>query len=525
MQIKSDSELLNEYAAHNSEAAFDEIVRRYADFVYSAALRQTGNTESARDVAQTVFIILARKAGSLPANSVLIGWLCHSARLAALEQLRKDQRRQQRERQAMDLVEATPETTTDDWNTVRPVLDEAIASLGGEDRDALLLRFFKNESLAAVGTALGVSEDAAQKRVSRALGKLREFLTGRGINTTATALSATLVANAIRAAPAGISGSLAAVALTKAAASPFYKLFTFANMKTSIPLLTLAGGLIVLSALQINSRKQLTDARALANEQAETINALRAAGPPPADPAPELAQLRADAKDVLRLRAEVTRLQRDLATSHAPVLKPVEIRRPETPPEPQINIKAKFISVPATFASIDGSLLTVPQIKTLMESLEKTAGADIVSQSDVTTLSGHQAQIQVTLDGRDTNNPPQLTVDVFPVAKTNSAEIKLDFAITSDAMVDLPPEDRPPDGSSRVRSVHAFTNSISLWDGQTLVLGRSISNDEKWLAALPGADIMEPRNLLILLTTTLISPTGDRLFPEKEHSQTAQSAD
>ena len=187
MQTKSDADLLREYAVNRSEAAFGEIVQRYADFVYSAALRQVGNAEQARDVAQTVFVDLARKAGSLRANILLIGWLCQGARLAALEQLRKDRRRQQRERQAMDLLDPSPDDPND-WNTVRPALDEAIASLGHEDRDALLLRFFRNESLASVGAMLGVSEDAAQKRVSRALGRLREFLAERGIHTTAAAL-------------------------------------------------------------------------------------------------------------------------------------------------------------------------------------------------------------------------------------------------------------------------------------------------------------------------------------------------
>src|SRR5437868_6984911 len=113
MQTPTDAELLREYAANRSEAAFGEIVRRYADFVYSAALRQVGNPEQARDVAQVVFTDLARKAGSLSANTLLIGWLCHGARLAALGQLRSDRRRQERERHAMDFLDAS--SATGDW--------------------------------------------------------------------------------------------------------------------------------------------------------------------------------------------------------------------------------------------------------------------------------------------------------------------------------------------------------------------------------------------------------------------------
>jgi len=252
MQTKSDAELLSDYAANKSEAAFGEIVRRYADFVYSAALRQLGSPEPARDVAQTVFTDLARKAGALPANTLLIGWLCYGARLAALEQLRRDRRRLHRERQAMEWHEPSSEVVND-WGDIRPVLDEALASLGDEDRHVLLLRFFKNESLTSVGGTLGVGEDAAQKRVSRALGKLREFLAGRGINTTAEALSITLAANAVQAAPWGFAASVTVAALTNAAAGsstvPFSKLLTMTNMKTAILTLALAGAIAGLGSL------------------------------------------------------------------------------------------------------------------------------------------------------------------------------------------------------------------------------------------------------------------------------------
>src|SRR6185503_9621717 len=102
MQSKSDTELLRDYAVSGSEAAFRELMRRYADFVYSAALRQVENPEAARDVTQIVFTDLARKAGSLGADIILVSWLCRSARLAALDQLRRERRRQHRERQAME---------------------------------------------------------------------------------------------------------------------------------------------------------------------------------------------------------------------------------------------------------------------------------------------------------------------------------------------------------------------------------------------------------------------------------------
>jgi len=201
MRTKTDAELLLDYRDTGDEEAFGEIVRRYADFVYSAALRQVG-PENARDVAQVTFTDLARKAASLDASTILAGWLYRATRFAAMEQLRRDRRRSSREKQAMESQEFSQETCSD-WSAIRQLLDESIASLSEEDRNALLLRFFRNESLTKVGAMLGVSEDAAQKRVSRALGRLREFLIGRGINTTTEALSVAIATNSVQAAPGG----------------------------------------------------------------------------------------------------------------------------------------------------------------------------------------------------------------------------------------------------------------------------------------------------------------------------------
>ena len=92
MQNHSDAQLLRQYAEQRSEAAFSEIVARHAGLVYSAALRQLDSPDLARDVAQSVFTDLARKArplaDKLPDNASLAGWLYRSTRFAALNQLR-----------------------------------------------------------------------------------------------------------------------------------------------------------------------------------------------------------------------------------------------------------------------------------------------------------------------------------------------------------------------------------------------------------------------------------------------------
>jgi RNA polymerase sigma factor (sigma-70 family) len=223
MQLLSDAQFLEQYARQGSEVAFRELVARYADLVYSAALRQLCSPEAARDVTQTVFMDLARKSSSLarklPADGSIVGWLYRSTRFAALNFIRSDQRRQNTERQVMDNSEPlSPEHDgTSDWDRVRPLLDAAISSLGDKDRDALLLRFFQNQDLRGVGTVLGISDDSAQKRVSRGLEKLRRLLARQGINTTGGALSAGISAHAVESAPAALIPALTKSAIAATA--------------------------------------------------------------------------------------------------------------------------------------------------------------------------------------------------------------------------------------------------------------------------------------------------------------------
>jgi hypothetical protein len=78
--------------------------------------------------------------------------------------------------------------------------------------------FLKNEICALSGVVLGVNDDTAQKRVARALEKLRLWLARRGVTSTAGALSVVLTAEAVRAAPASLGASVAGTALATAAA-------------------------------------------------------------------------------------------------------------------------------------------------------------------------------------------------------------------------------------------------------------------------------------------------------------------
>jgi RNA polymerase sigma factor (sigma-70 family) len=200
----ADTDLLRSYAATQSEESFSELVRRYANLVYSAAIRQTTNHATAEDVTQAVFTVLARKAPELSRETVLAGWLIRATRYAALDALKLEARRLRRERVAADLEEIMRETPETRWEEVAPLIDEALAALSMTERNAILLRYFQKQSWKEVGQTLGLNENAARVRVGRALEKLRSWFRKRRVTTSAAGLSAALLTNAVQAAPAGL---------------------------------------------------------------------------------------------------------------------------------------------------------------------------------------------------------------------------------------------------------------------------------------------------------------------------------
>jgi RNA polymerase sigma factor (sigma-70 family) len=217
----TDAHLLRRYALNGDERAFTELVQRHLGLIYRVALRKSGNNRAlAEDVAQRVFILLARKAETLAGHKTIIGWLHQTACFVTSEFIRTECRRIAREQKtfAMEQIDQenpSPETNHD-WTTIAPVIDESLAELTDHDREIVLLRYFANLPHAEVGRKLAISENAARMRLDRALSKLQGALQRRGIASTAAALSLTLTSqmNAASAAiPAAFISSISAAAL------------------------------------------------------------------------------------------------------------------------------------------------------------------------------------------------------------------------------------------------------------------------------------------------------------------------
>jgi len=192
MTTKSDHALLAAYAEQQDDDAFAEVVRRHTGAVHAAAWRQTGHAHLADEVLQIVFLRLAQKAGSLSSETVVIGWLIQATRYAALDIVRREVRIQkhQEKLKTMETVHSSPdsEADPDPWEQVTPVLDQALSRMRESDRTALLLRFFSRQSLAEVAAALDIAEEAARKRVTRALERLREEFTALGVKSVGLSL-------------------------------------------------------------------------------------------------------------------------------------------------------------------------------------------------------------------------------------------------------------------------------------------------------------------------------------------------
>ncbi|MFO1478390.1 MAG: sigma-70 family RNA polymerase sigma factor [Verrucomicrobiota bacterium] len=212
-----DWQLITDFVTRNSESAFRTLVDRHLALVHSAALRQVRDTELAQEVTQAVFILLARKASGFSQATVLPGWLFRTTRFVAARAMRSESRRQHREQEAVRMQHLS--SSDEHWRAIAPLLDEAMARLGETDRAAMILRFFEEKPLGEVGAALGISEEAARKRVTRSLEKLRSFFARRGFTLSAVILGGLLSEHAARAASPELARTVAAAALSNSGAA------------------------------------------------------------------------------------------------------------------------------------------------------------------------------------------------------------------------------------------------------------------------------------------------------------------
>jgi RNA polymerase sigma factor (sigma-70 family) len=247
--LNDDMDLLRRYARENREEAFAELVSRHVHMVHSVAIRQVRDPHLAEEVTQAVFVILARKANSLSPKTILAGWLCRAARYASADALKIRHRRQRREQEiSMESIVHAPGSDASEWEEIAPLLDKALAQLSESDHNAIVLRYFQGKNLREIGGTLGITENAAKTRLSRALERLRRHFGKQGVTLSAGALAAALSAHSVKAAPAHLtrevtSGALRQAALTHSTSNlvnTTLKIMAWTKFKTSVVVCALA---------------------------------------------------------------------------------------------------------------------------------------------------------------------------------------------------------------------------------------------------------------------------------------------
>ena len=194
--------LLRRYAQEDSQEAFAALTARYLNLVYAVCLREIHDPELAQDATQAVFLLLARTAPSFRSRTALPGWLFRTARFTAQNARTGELRRKHYEEKAAQAMQQTEGNEDAARSEIEPLLNQSLASLKPLERDCILLRFFQQQSFAELGDALGLSEEAARKRVSRSLEKMQRFLTKEGVVIAGTGLASLLLSRAAESAPA-----------------------------------------------------------------------------------------------------------------------------------------------------------------------------------------------------------------------------------------------------------------------------------------------------------------------------------
>lgn len=209
---QSDEQLLQRARTAGDRAAFDTLIRRYANLVYGIAMRQTRDAQLAADISQAVFIVFVKRIRSIHHARALPGWFLKTTRFAVRDARRSADRRRFHEHQAAaSRTEQVMSQNRTDQAAELAMIDDAIASLGRTDRDLVLMRYLQGRDFAVIAATHGITEPAVRKRLGRAIERMRRFFGSKGTTLSGIGVAGLLgSATAIVAPAAIVEGSVVA---------------------------------------------------------------------------------------------------------------------------------------------------------------------------------------------------------------------------------------------------------------------------------------------------------------------------
>ncbi len=466
MNDQTDSQLLRAYAENRSVPAFAELVYRHVDFVYSAALRMVCDSHLAQDVTQATFVALAKNSVQLTDHPVLSGWLHRTAQNIAAQTVRTDVRRRAREQEAVAMNELLSAEPDANWENIAPHLDAALGDLSEPDRDALLLRYFERKSAREMAHTLGISDEAAQKRVSRAVERLREFFAKRGVTVGASGLVVVISANAVQAAPVSLAttistaAALAGTTLATTATVTATKAIAMTALQKTIVTATIAvlAGAGIYEARQASTLR--TQVQALRQQQEPLREQNRKLQQERDNTAQMLAALREDNERLDRNSGELLRLRGEVG-----VLRKQSNQSPTKLESPNSRIQFVIPYSPREEWSEMGTDAPQNTLLTMFSAIkqgDETKLYQVVSRRDAT-----ESLDQLTLPKRDWDK-----VTAVQIVNVSTAKTMIENRLQDSAQIDVIIEKQVP-----ILTTTVTEHSVRRWllvktNAQWLITGR-----------------------------------------------------
>lgn len=191
-KTESDYALLKAYVYDYCEISFTKLVERHVRMISGVARRTLDQTSYKDDVCQLTFLQLTKNAHRLLKHENIAGWLHKTAYQQAMNTNRSHRRMEARHLH-LQKCNSSAESAESRWHEIAPLIDQELISLKSADRALIVKRYLEGYSVKELAGDFKISIAATEKRLQRALTKLKKRLDIRGVKTSSTILASALL--------------------------------------------------------------------------------------------------------------------------------------------------------------------------------------------------------------------------------------------------------------------------------------------------------------------------------------------